>query len=266
MAALTNSAWNNLSAAKDRMIGPSYSYTEKIPQTDDLGIGEDGNFGQIATNVRGAFSYVDIMGYTKNPLGDSYLIDTGGMCVSSSGTLEPRKSFVSNIPKGGILGRGLVGGVMDDVFAMNPINLYKAMKSSATPACQKYRCQVTNTSNGDTAYITPSLSPDFEGGKCSVVPEPANPDGAAIAEITRLTGRVTEVKQLVANSPDNDDYKTELVSLQTQLEDAQIVLAGMKDNRAAYAAEPREAFQLMNSSAFGGVLLAGILLALVFRV
>jgi hypothetical protein len=265
MAALTNGAWNNLSAAKDRIIGPSYSYTDNIPRTSDLGIGENGDFGQISTNVRGAFKYVDIMGYTQKPLGDSYLIDTGGMCISPSGILEPRKAFVSNIPKGGALGKGLVGGVMDDVFAMNPVNLYKAMKAGATPPCQKYKCQVTNGSNGDTAYITPSLSPDFDGGKCSAVAEPANPDAAQIAEITRLTGRVKEVKTLVANNPDNKTYKKELVKLQSQLEDAQSTLAGMKDNRASYESQSKETFQLMNTSAFGGILLAGILLALVFR-
>ena len=264
MAALTNGVWNNLSSASDRMVGPSYSYTEHVPQTSDLGIGEDGNFGQIATNVNGAFSYVAIMGNTSNPLGDSYLVDTGGMCISPSGTLEPRNSYVSNIPKGGVLGKGLVGGVMDDVFAMNPINLYKAMKANATPACQKYKCQVTNTSNGDTAYITPSLSPDFDKSKCSVVPEPANPDAVAVAEITRLTGRVTEVQQLVANNPDNTTYKTELSNLQDNLETAQTALAGMKDNRATYA-ESKETFINMNSPMLGGVILAGLLLFLIFR-
>ena len=264
--ALTSGAWNTLgsASASDRMVGPSYSYTEHIPETTDLGIGSEGNFGQIATNVNGAFSYVDIMGNTSNPLGDSYLVNTGGMCIGPSGTLEPRNSYVSNIPKGGVLGKGLVGGVMDDVFAMNPINLYKAMKANATPACQKYKCQVTNTSNGDTAYITPSLSPDFDKKKCSVVPEPANPDDTVAAEITRLTGRVAEVQQLVANSPDNAAYKTELSTLQYQLETAQTTLAGMKTNRATYA-EIKETFLDMNSPMLGGVILAGILLFLVFR-
>ena len=264
MAALTNSVWNNLGSS-DSIVGPSYSYTDRVPQTTDYGIGEDGSFDQVATNVKGAFNYVDIMGYTKNPLGDSYLVNTGGMCISPSGTLEPRKSFVSNIPKGGVLGKGLVGGVMDDVFAMNPVNLYKAMKADATPDCQKYRCQVTDKSNGDTAYITPGLSPDFDRNKCTLVPEPENPDAAANAEITRLQGRVSEVQQLVSKNPDNVTYKTELATLQGKLEDAQTALAGMAENRKTYATQPKEMFELMNSPMLGGVILAGILLVLVFR-
>jgi len=263
--ALTNSAWTNLNAARDRMIGPSYSYIDNVPQTSDLGIGEDGNFDQIATNVRGAFKYVDIMGYTQNPLGDSYLIDSGGMCMSPSGKLEPRKSFVSNIPKGGVLGKGLVGGVMNDVFSLNPMTLYKAIKADATPPCQKYRCQVTNGSNGDTAYITPGLSPDFDPGKCTVIPEPANPDDKLSAEVTRLSNRVNEVKQLVATNPDNKTYKTELVTLQGDLETAQTDLAGMKANRAKYAQMSKESFGNMSSPMLGGVLLAGIMLFLVLR-
>lgn len=260
--ALTNSAWGTMNTGS--LVGPSYSYTDRIPATTDLGIGENGDFGQIATNVRGAFSYVDIMGSTSNPLGDSYLVNTGGMCISPSGTLEQRNSFVSNIPKGGVLGKGLVGGVMDDVFAMNPVNLYKAIKADATPACQKYKCQVTNTSNGDTGYIAPSLSPDFDRSKCTVIPEPPDPDATMNAEITRLDGRVKEVQQLVTANPDNADYKTELANLQGQLETAQSSLAGMKDNRAKYQ-QIKESFSVMNSPMLGGVILAGILLVLVFR-
>ena len=264
MAALTNSVWNNLGSS-DTIVGPSYSYTSRIPESADLGIGDRGSFSQIATNVKGAFSYVDLMGYTKNPLGDSYLVNTGGMCISPSGTLEQRKSFVSNIPKGGVLGKGLVGGVMDDVFAMNPVNLYKAMKADATPNCQKYKCQVTDRSNGDTAYITPGLSPDFDKNKCKLVPEPEKPDAAATAEVTRLQGRVTELQHLVSTNPDNTTYKTELATLQGKLEEAQTTLAGMAENRKTYATQPKEMFELMNSPMLGGVILAGILLVLVFR-
>ena len=263
--ALTNSAWSNLGAARDRMIGPSYSYIDNVPRTSDLGIGEDGSFDQVATNVRGAFKYVDIMGYTSNPLGDSYLIETGGMCVSPSGTLEPRKSFVSNIPKGGVLGRGLVGGVMDDVFSLNPVTMYSAIKADATPPCQKYRCQVTNGSNGDTAYITPSLSPDFDGSKCSVIPEPPNADAVKVAEVKRLSDRVREIEQLVASNPDNKTYKKELVRFQGELESAQTDLAGMKSNREKYNTLSRETFVDMDSPMLGGVLLAGIALFLVLR-
>lgn len=264
MAALTSSVWNNLGSGGS-VVGPSYSYTSRIPETSSLGIGDNGSFNQIATNVKGAFSYVDIMGRTNNPLGDSYLVNTGGMCISPSGTLEQRKSFVSNIPKGGVLGKGLVGGVMDDVFAMNPVNLYKAMKADATPNCQKYKCQVTDRSNGDTAYISPGLSPDFDKSKCTLVPEPTNPDAAAVAEVARLQGRVAEVQQLVSTNPDNKTYTAELAKLQGQLEEAQTTLAGMKDYRTTYANQPKEMFELMNSPMLGGVILAGILLVLVFR-
>ena len=261
MAALTNDVWTKLGKAKDNLVGPSYSYTDRVPPPDALGIGERGNFGQIFTNVRGAFKYTGIMGYTDQPLGDSYLVNTAGMCVSPSGKLQKRMSYISNIPAPGILGQGLVGGAAGDVFAMDPTLLFKAIAGDPTPACQKYQCAVTNQMNGTTGYISPSMTPDMKRGGCTLIPEPANPDEAQAETIKRLQSRVNELRKLRSANPKIKSFKVELAQKESELEEAQTELAGMAEGRAKYKELTKEGFELMNTPGIGGLGVAALLIA-----
>jgi hypothetical protein len=261
MAALTNDVWTKLGKAKDNLVGPSYSYTDRIPAPQALGIGENGNFGQIFTNVRGAFTYTGIMGPSPVPLGDSYLVDTAGMCVSPSGKLQKRMSYISNIPAPGILGQGLVGGAAGDVLAMDPTLLFKAIAGDPTPACQKYRCNVTNQMNGTTGYIAPSLTPDMKRGGCTLIPEPEKPDDAQAETIKTLQGRVNELRKLKHDNPNIKSYKDELTKKEGELEEAQMELAGMASGREKYAELTKEGFELMNTPGIGGLGIAALLIA-----
>jgi hypothetical protein len=261
MAALTNDVWTKLGKAKDNLVGPSYSYTDRVPPPQALGIGEDGNFGQIFRNVNGAFAYTGIMGYADKPLGDSYLVDTAGMCVSPSGKLQKRMAMISNIPEPGILGQGLVGGAAGDVLAMDPTLLFKAIAGDPTPACQKYKCAVTNQMNGTTGYMAPSMTPDMKKGGCVLIPEPDNPDDAQAQTIKSLQTRVNELRKLRTENPNIKSYKTELAKKESELEDAQTELAGMADGRAKYAELTKEGFEMMNTPGIGGLGLAALLIA-----
>lgn len=267
MAALQNEALDNLNAAKAEMSAQNYSYISAIPEPDRLGVGSEGSFGQVARNVNAATTYVDILSTGDEAYGDSYFLNTGGTCTSPSGTLENRYNYIDNRPKDKpLLNRSLISGVLDDVNGMNPIQLFKAVKSSGTPACQKYKCDVTNRINGDTQYMSPYLSPDFSEERCQFIPEPTDPDADVQARINSLSARVTELQSLVASNPDNDELKSQLSEQQNQLSDLQQTKLDMVNRRKEYPILAKETFEVMNSPMTGGLLLAGILLAtLVFR-
>jgi hypothetical protein len=267
MAALQNDALKDLDKAESKMSSQNYSYMTAIPDPETVGVGSQGSFGQVSTNINAAFRYVDILGSTNDGMGDSYLLNTGGSCISPSGTLEDRYNYVNNRPTDKpLVGRSLISGIADDIMGMNPMSIFKAIKANGTPPCQKYKCEVTNQVNGDTQYLTPELSPDFKSETCKMVPEPSDPDAAMQTKIDALSKRVNELQSLVASNPDNEALKEQLSTQQNALSDLLQTKLDMVNRREQYKAMTRETFEVMNSPALGGVLLAGILLGiLVFR-
>lgn len=267
MAALQNDALKDLNGSKTEMTGQDYSYISAIPDPSRKGVGSDGTFGQVSTNVNAAFDYVDILGSSEVGLGDSYLLNSGGTCISPSGTLENRYTYIDNRPKDKpLVNRSLISGVIDDVAGLNPLLLFKSVKSSGTPACQKYRCDVTNAVNGDTGYITPFLSPDFDTQRCQRIEEPSDPDSAIQQKIDATSARVQELKTLVASDEDNEELKTQLQEQEFRLADLLQTKLDMTSRRKEYETLSKETFDVMNSSMTGGLLLAGVILAtLVFR-
>lgn len=268
MAALQNEALQDLDGAKAEMTGQDYSYISSIQTPESKGVGSEGSFGQVSKNIEAAFDYVGVIGFTDNGLGDSYLLNTGGSCVSPSGTLENRYNYVDNRPtKKLAVNRSLISGIMDDIGGMNPLALFKAVKASGAPACQKYKCEVTNQVNGDTQYITPFLSPDFNRDKCKQIPEPADPQADIQQKIDAQSSRVKELQTLVASNPDNEDLKAQLSEQQNVLSEMLQTKLDMANRKKEYDTTlSKETFEVMNSPLLGGVLLAGILLAtLVFR-
>lgn len=269
MAALQNDALKDLNSKETtaKMSSQNYSYMSEIPDPEVLRVGSEGSFGQVGTNINAAFRYVDILGTTNDGMGDSYLLNTGGSCISPSGTLEDRYNYIDNRPTDKpVVNRSLVSGILGDIMGMNPMSIFKAIKANGTPPCQKYKCNVTNQVNGDTQYLTPELSPDFNPESCKVVPEPADPDAAMQTKIDALSKRVNELQSLVASNPDNKALKEQLTTQQDTLADLLQTKLDMVNRREQYKTMTKETFEVMNSPALGGVLLAGILLGiLVFR-
>lgn len=267
MAALQNDALKDLNKAETKMSSQSYSYMTAIPDPATKGVGSEGTFGQVGRNITAAFDYVGILASGDQGYGDSYLLNTGGSCISQSGTLEDRYNYVDNRPSyKPVLNKSLVSGILDDIGGMNPISIFKAVKANGTPPCQKYKCDVTNQVNGDTQYLTPSLSSDFNPDKCKLIPEPADPDAAMQTNIDSLSKQVNELQSLVASNPDNEALKAQLTEQQAKLTELLQSKLDMVNRRKQYETMSRETFAVMNSPALGGVLLVGILLGiLVFR-
>ena len=160
------------------ILGPSYSYTDNIPAPSDLGIGTDGSFSQLGTNMDGIGTYVSTMIDGDPPLGNQYFVNTGGTCTAPDGSLQPRYNYINNKPSVGDLlpagmseiGSGLQGlipGVIGDIEGLNPLYLMNALMADASPSCECYKCTVTD--GASSRFLTTSLSPDFDPNECTQV-------------------------------------------------------------------------------------------------
>lgn len=275
MAAFLNNVWNTAASTATNVMGPDYSYVDKIPSTDKLGVGDAGNFGQMGTNMNAGFTYVGYM--TKGPaLGNAYFTNTGGTCINTQGVLVNRYNYINNTPDkrgviGGIFGEGLISGILGDVASMNPGYLMTAIKADATPACDLYRCPVTDVLNEpaggasfyspgseDTRYLSRGLSPDLGRELCTKVDlgDPKTAVNAKITERDALQKKYNELTELVSKNPSNRDLKNTRADVYEKLQQANDDVLNMQSR----AESRREAFGIMSSPATGGLLLAGILL------
>jgi len=173
-----NPIWSNLENSQTDMMGPSYSYSDNIPGPSSLGVGSNGTFGQVSTNLGAVTTYIKGMVTGDPPLGNQFFINTGGTCTAPDGSIHPRYNYINNIPGGGsppagiqdlsFLSndlRGLIPGIVEDIGGLDPYYLFTAMTADASPPCDCYTCQVT--SGSDSYFMTTSLSPDFDPALCT---------------------------------------------------------------------------------------------------
>jgi len=163
------------------ILGPAYSYTDNIPGPTSLGIGGNGTFSQMYSNINGAIEYVKIMITGDPPLGNAYYVNTGGTCVAPDGSTQSRMNYINNVSTGSNLVpqsmnelsfvtsdlNGLIPGIAGDVEGLDPIYLFNALTEDGNPQCQCYKCNVTTGSQ--YAFLTQDLSPDFDTNSCSQV-------------------------------------------------------------------------------------------------
>jgi hypothetical protein len=177
-----NPIWNDVqsgaSTASNDIMGPSYSYADNIAGPSSLGVGSDGSIGQVFTNVEAIMDYVGYM-VSGPALGNAYFVNTGGTCSAPDASTQSRYSYINNIANGandlspsmkaslgGIASDfdGLIPGMIGDIEGLNPLNLFTALTTDSTPACDCYTCE---TSNGPESYfMTPALSPDYDPAYC----------------------------------------------------------------------------------------------------
>ena len=180
-----NTLWsdidNEVGTVSNDILGPSYSYTDNIPGPTSLGVGSSGSMSQLFTNVSAANEYVKILITGDPPLGNQYYVNTGGTCTAPDGSLKSRYNYINNksvgadlIPQGlndlSFLTsdlNGLIPGVVGDLEGLDPLYLFNAMSSDASPACQCYKCEVT--SGPQYQFLSTNLSPDFDTNLCSQV-------------------------------------------------------------------------------------------------
>jgi hypothetical protein len=176
---------NNSDNVSTSILGPSYSYSDNIPGPTSLGVGSNGSFGQLFTNLKAASEYVKIMITGDPPLGNAYFVNTGGTCAAPDGSTQSRMNFINNQSTGKDLVpqslnelsfltsdlNGLIPGVVGDIEGLDPLYLFNAMTADGTPACQCYQCPTTTGSQ--YGFLTTNLSPDFDSNICKQV-DPSN--------------------------------------------------------------------------------------------
>ena len=152
-------------------IGPNagYSYVDLIKTPSELKISNKGSLKQIGKNIAGIINYVKILTSAKSsaskqqgngPLGDAYFINTNSPCVDNKGNTKPRHFYINNVPsKTSLLGRGLVGGIVDDISELNPMNMLNTFSDTKTPSCSLRTFKVIDKAGKmykETRYVVDS--------------------------------------------------------------------------------------------------------------
>lgn len=178
----SNSLWSDIASGSPNvqtdLLGPKYSYADTVPGPSSLGVGSDGTFSQLGNNAGAVATYVKTLITGDPSLGDSYFVNTGGVCVAPDKSLQPRSNYINNIPQtqddlpAGMkdLGsdfNGLIPGTVGDIASLNPMYLFKALAADAEPPCKCYKCNVT--SGATTGFLSPELTPDFDTVNCQEV-------------------------------------------------------------------------------------------------
>jgi hypothetical protein len=182
---MANPIWDNIAASPEKaselITGPAYSYAEHIKGPSSMGVGTNGTISQIGTNTGAVFQYVKYM-ISGPALGNQYFINTGGSCIAPDTSTQSRYNYINNVSNGsnvlpaqmkqelgGVASNfdGLLPGMLQDIEGLNPISLFNSLSADSTPACECYNCPVSGTD--ESRFLTPSLTPDFEGSGCKKV-------------------------------------------------------------------------------------------------
>jgi hypothetical protein len=178
----SNSLWSDIAGgaptAQTDLMGPSYSYTDNIPGPSSMGIGTEGTFSQLGSNLGGIGNYVSVMIDGDPPLGNQFFVNTGGTCTAPDGSSQSRYNYINNKPSGaGLLpasmseigsgSNGLIPGVIGDIEGLNPMYMMNALMADTSPKCECYKCDVTT--GASSRFLTTSLSPDYSSTACTQV-------------------------------------------------------------------------------------------------
>jgi hypothetical protein len=150
------------------LLGPDYNYVSFIKSPDQIGMSDEGSIGQLVTNVGGLINYVELLSTgggkastTGGPLGDSFFLTTGAKCKDvDTGNLVTRSIWVNNIPNGKLpfittalngakftAFEGLVPGVLGNLAAIHPMQMFQAFTSGSNPDCKLVTKNTRNENN-----------------------------------------------------------------------------------------------------------------------
>lgn len=163
--------FSQLENIEEDILGPEYPYYDNIKTPNDLNIVPDGGWDNLANDVGGLISYVEVLvdgkskaSNTGQPLGNKFFIRTPSKCMSndSSNSMVDRYIYVNNIPQGNLPFisqgmdaditdlRGLIPGLMENINVLNPVSIFKSFTLGPTPPCRPLEMQVIDASNNIT--------------------------------------------------------------------------------------------------------------------
>jgi hypothetical protein len=171
------SVTDDLKGAEEKLLGPSYNYTNQIKSPGELGMSDRGRLDVLGRNISGLIGYTELLvtgkskaSKTGGPLGNKFFLQTGAKCKDkTSGNKEDRYIYINNVPDGSIpfitsgMGtnfttfRGLVPGTMSNVSKINPLQILQSFASGSNPECQPITMEtidVNNIKSRDTKHVT----------------------------------------------------------------------------------------------------------------
>jgi hypothetical protein len=166
----------NIDDIEKEFLGPDYKYYEKISSPGELGMSSDGSISALSNDIAGIINYVELLvsgsgraSKTGKPLGDKFFIKTGGQCSDyKTNKLVTRSMYINNVPTSdipiisNISGmsfpefRGLIPGLVQDMYSINPIKMFRAFMEGNEPKCAEVKLDVideNDNSSSQSAYI-----------------------------------------------------------------------------------------------------------------
>jgi hypothetical protein len=187
-----NALWDDIQKGDstdltNRILGPSFDYTQGIQSPASLGVGSSGDIGQVFTNASAVTTYTEQL-LTGPLLGNATFVETGGMCKAPDGTTVPRWSYVDNRMQGSdilpqslkdALGGdanefdGIIPGMFGDLLSLNPVKPIRALMMDGVPPCKQYSCPCTDANGKNPQNLIQYVTPEFEShiDNCTLVEE-----------------------------------------------------------------------------------------------
>jgi hypothetical protein len=157
MSSFFDKIMNDAKGLEEKLLGPDYPYYKYIATPAELNITSDGSLSATSDDIEGLLAYVQMMvegtgkANTVNvnrPLGDKFFLKTGAQCMDNkTQQLVDRYIWINNVPDGsipfltGATGitftefEGLVPGIMEDLGALNPLDIFKGFMEGNNPPC-----------------------------------------------------------------------------------------------------------------------------------
>ena len=171
---------------EERLLGPTYSYSNNIKSPKQLKMSGKGTIQQMTKDVDGLIEYVSLLvtgkskaSKTGKPLGNKFFLKTGAKCLANDSCTDPndtstcqsvdRYIYINNVPSGNIpfissgAGmdfsefKGLIPGAMSDLNVLNPFAIMRSFLSGSNPPCQQLTMQTIDNNNvksSETNYVT----------------------------------------------------------------------------------------------------------------
>lgn len=161
---------------EQEFLGPDYAYYKKVKAPSELGMSGKGNMKALASDVAGIVDYVELLvsgsgkaSQTGRPLGNKFFLKTPGQCKDyKTNKLVTRSMYVDNVPRSNIPiisnlsgikfpeFRGIVPGILEDIYDINPLKMFRAFMEGDEPICAEVTLPVIDANDRETkqsAYI-----------------------------------------------------------------------------------------------------------------
>ena len=158
------SASSDPNSLQNKLLGPSYSYSDNIRTPQQLGMSDEGSLKTLGNDVNGLLGYVSVLvdGSGKasvpgGPLGNKYFLQTGATCKDVTSKKEQtRYLYMNNVPYG--MMPGLIKGVVSGMErSLNPFTIMGAFTSGTEPPCMPITMETIDANNNhgqETHYVT----------------------------------------------------------------------------------------------------------------